>query len=66
MHNKQVTEAVSEEDENMWFLNLSKCMLMHCVPHGHKVTTLPTTTGHTVPSVPVIQSDSNKAKLEVA
>ena len=46
MHNKQVLDAMLESDENMWFLDLSKCMLMHHMMCECKVTATPVTAGN--------------------
>ena len=66
MCNEQVVDSASEDDENVWFLELIKCMLMCHMLHECKVTTLLTTTGDATSSVPLTSSDSNKAKLEAA
>ena len=66
MCDKQVLDSMSEDDENVLFLDLSKCTLMCHMMHEHKVTTVPLTTGDSMPSVPLSQSDSSKTKLEAA
>ena len=66
MHNKQVLDAMSKDNKNMWFLNLGKRMIMQHMMHEMKVTTIPSMTGITMPSIPLGQSNSNKVKLEMA
>ena len=55
-----------EDDEQMWFFDLSKQLLMHHMPRECKVNASPTTFSDTVPGVPLTQSDLNKSKLEAA
>ena len=41
MCNEQILDTVSEDDKNMWFFNLNKQFVMHCMMHDTKVTTAP-------------------------
>ena len=39
MCDEQVSDSMSNDNENMWFLGLSKCTLMQCMMRDTKVTT---------------------------
>ena len=66
MCNKQVLDTMSEDDENLWFLSLSKRGVMRCIMRDTKVTTIPSANIIATPNVPLGRSNSNKAKLEMA
>ena len=66
MHNEQVSDAMSKDDKNMWFLDLEKQTVMCYMMCETKLTAIPSATGVTTPNVPLGQSNSNKAKLETA
>ena len=53
MCNKQVLDTMSEDNKNMWFLNLGKQMIMHHMMRETKVTVTPSTTSVTMPGVPL-------------
>ena len=64
--NKQVLDEMSKSDENVWFLSLSKQMLMQHMMRDAKVTAVATTASDTTPGTLLGQSNLNKAKLETA
>ena len=66
MHNEQVSDAMSKEDKNMWFLNLEKQTVLRHMMRETKVTTMPLATSVNAPNFPLGQTNSNKAKLEKA
>ena len=53
MLNKQISDVMSEDDENMWFLNLGKWTVMCHMMRDTKVTTIPSATSTTAPYVPL-------------
>ena len=67
IYNEQILESMSEEeDKNMWFVNLNKRIVMRCMMHDTKVTTIPLANIVSTPNVTLGRSNSNKAKLEMA
>ena len=66
MYNKQILDSMSEYDENMWFLNLNKRVVMRHMMRDTKVTTIPSASISNMPNVPLGRSNSNEAKLEMA
>ena len=53
MCNKQVLDSMSKDNENMWFLGLSKFTLMRHMMRDAKVATIPSTAFVSMPtSVP--------------
>ena len=63
MHNNVIADEADKTTEALWFLGLEKRNLMRYMLRDKKVTTIPTDTSVTTPSVPL---GSNKAKLETA
>ena len=53
MCNEQISDSVSEDDKNVWFLNLGKRTVMHHMMCNAKVTKIPSARGITAPSVPL-------------
>ena len=66
MYNKQILDVMSKDDENVWFLNFGKQTVIRYMMRETKVTTMPSATSATAPNVPLGQSNSNMAKLEMA
>ena len=63
---KQVSDSMSNDNENMWFLGLSKHTLMQNMMGDTKVNTVPSTAIASAPGVPLGRLNSDKAKLETA
>ena len=66
MYNEQVLDTMSEDNKNMWFLGLTKHMLVRFMMRETKVTTIPSVASVSLPSVPLGRLNSNKANIETA
>ena len=66
IYNKQISDAMSKDDKNMWFLSLNKRVVMHYMMRDTKVTTMPSASVVTAPNPPLGQLNLNKEKLETA
>ena len=51
MCNEQILDSMSKEDENMWFLNLNKQIVMRYIMHHAKVTATPSANIVSAPKV---------------
>ena len=63
MYDEQVLDAMSKEDENTWFLDMSKRGVMCYMMRDVKVTAIPSASIISAPNVHLGRMNSNKAKL---
>ena len=53
MYNKQISDSMSKDDKNMWFLDLNEQIVMRYMMRDTKVTTVPSASVVTAPNVPL-------------